>query len=56
MNDFTKEDELVHKLENLNQFLSGAHSACDHDSSSYTFRCAARIVEEIILWVREEAK
>ena len=52
MNDFTKEDELVHKLENLRQYLNGAHSVCDHDNSSATFHGAAHTVQEIILWIK----
>lgn len=52
MNDFTKEDELVHKLEKLHQYLSGAHSVCDHDNSSATFHVAAHTTQEIILWIR----
>ena len=48
------ENELVHKLEKLHQYLSGAHSVCDHDNSSATFHQAAHIVQELILWIRED--
>lgn len=51
--DFTKEDNMVHKLEKLHQYLSGAHSVCDHDNYSETFHVAAHAVQEIILWIRE---
>jgi len=53
MNDFNKENELIHKLEKLHGYLSGAHSVCDHENSSATFHVAAHTVQEIILWVRE---
>ncbi len=54
MNESDKEEnELVCKLEKLHQYLSGAHSVCDHDNSSNTFHVAAHMVQEIILWIRE---
>ncbi len=52
MNNFTKEDELVHKLEKLHQYLSGAHSVCDHDNSSATFHQASHTIQELISWIK----
>lgn len=53
MNDFTKEQNLINKLENLRQYLRGAHSVCDHDNSSATFHDAVHTVQEIIFWIKE---
>lgn len=58
MNDFTKEEllenQLVHKLEKLHQFLHGAHSVCDHENSSATFHQACHITKEIIFWIKDD--
>lgn len=56
MNEFTKEElqelELVHKLENLSQFLRGSHFVCDHDNARLSFLRAGHIVQDIITWVK----
>lgn len=44
----SKERKLIHDLENLWNYLHGAHSVCDHDNSSATFHQACHMVMDII--------
>ena len=49
-----KELILVHNLDNLWNYLSGAHSVCDHENSSATFHQACHMVKELISMINKK--
>jgi len=53
MSSEEKENELVHKLENLHQYLIGGVLIGGDDNSSIRFSEAATALNEIIKFIRE---